>query len=394
MPSEQRRGADGSQRSPSTPSSSVLAAARRALTLPLLSALVATGCGLAVAGVLDLGDLSQSGAYLMVAAALLAIGLYGSTSGIDVRQTRGHVKTVLMAVTVGVLLKAALISAVMYLAFGRPEYIVLGVAVAQIDPLSVAALRGDGRLSPRARSILSAWSSFDDPITVLLTVYFSALALRAAGRAAPTGADGAMDYVFDLVANAAFAAAVLLLWWLGRELRRRREDASAASGTGGAPPARRVLGTTYLGGLLALAAAQFLMLGIALVGLFFRPLSERFVDGLVRYALLVSSFCLGLLLIQGVSPVEGMVLGALAFLSQAVVSIPITRGLPRDDRISLALGQQNGITAIILALVLQPSFPETVAIVAPAILTANLLHFAANAAWNRARRRVPDGLSR
>jgi hypothetical protein len=56
-------------------------------------------------------------------------------------------------VTLGVPVKAALVSGVMYIVFlllsldWQPVYLVLGVAIAQIDPLSVAALQHESRIS-------------------------------------------------------------------------------------------------------------------------------------------------------------------------------------------------------------------------------------------------------
>ncbi|NDU74571.1 hypothetical protein GWI34_18315 [Actinomadura sp. DSM 109109] len=52
---------------------------------------------------------------------------------------------------------------------------------------------------------------------------------------------------------------------------------------------------------------------------------------------------------------------------------------------------QNGITEIILALLLEPFFGGTVAVVAPAILVINLLCPSSNAvSTNRERRRTQD----
>lgn len=64
------------------------------------------------------------------------------------------------------------------------------------------------------------------------------------------------------------------------------------------------------------------------------------------------------------------------------------RGLSRRDRILLGIGQQNGLTAVLLALTLERDFPKTVGIVAPAVVTVNLLHYGAQIAfgcWSRHR---------
>ncbi|MFF5308212.1 hypothetical protein [Streptomyces massasporeus] len=97
--------------------------------------------------------------YVVATGLLLAVGLYGSTHGIDLADLRRDLRGVVAAVTLGVVLKAALISGVMVLAFDRPEYLILGIVVAQIDPLSVTALSRDGHMSQRARSLLTAWAS-------------------------------------------------------------------------------------------------------------------------------------------------------------------------------------------------------------------------------------------
>jgi hypothetical protein len=59
----------------------------------------------------------------------------------------------------------------------------------------------------------------------------------------------------------------------------------------------------------------------------------------------------------------------------------IGRDLPRGDRVRLALGQQNGLTAIALALALQPYLPSAVGIIAIAILVVNIMHILSNGIW-------------
>jgi hypothetical protein len=101
-----------------------------------------------------------------------------------------------------------------------------------------------------------------------------------------------------------------------------------------------------------------------------------------------AALTLGTLLVGGIDLAAGLILGAAAYGAQIVVGAVLTRKLDRVDRISLALGQQNGVTAIILALSLEPMFPRAVGLVAPAIVTVNCLHFAANTLWAR---RQSDG---
>jgi NhaP-type Na+/H+ or K+/H+ antiporter len=322
--------------------------------------------GYLVARLAGLTDLDSSTAYLYGTALLLGVGLYGSTYGIEIEQLRRDRRLVVLAVTVGVFVKALLIGAGLALAFRDPVFLILGVAVAQIDPLSVAALLGDQRMSPRAKSILAAWASFDDPITVILSVY--AVSLVGFGDVREQGFG--VGYGVDLLLNLAFAAVAYLVWRVaGRH---------------------RVLSFVGLAVLFALAVSQFLMLGLAIAGLFYRPPLGRAVALVTQGALAVAVVLLGMLLVDGISLGRGAALGATAFGAQVVVGWLLTRHLPRLDRVHLAFAQQNGITAIILALRLEAYYAGSVAVIAPAILVTNTVFIFANAVVDRReRRRTP-----
>lgn len=321
----------------------------------------------AAAAAFGLRGIESSPGYSVATSLLLGIGLYGSTAGIDRAGAAAHKKIILGAITVGVLLKAALIGGVLYLVTRDPVFLVLGVAVAQIDPLSVATLMGDDRMSARAKSILAAWASFDDPMTVLLAVYATALLRGDLGLGGGIG-----RYALDLALNLGLAAVAIVAWRLLRE--------------------RRVVVTIIFVALLAVAVWQFLMLAVAIVGLFVRPtwLVQR-LPAITNGALLVSGGVLGLLLVNGIDWRDGLLLGLMAFVAQAVAAALLTRRLPATDRAHLALAQQNGITAIILGLRLEVPFPGAIGVIAPAILVTNLTHYAANRlADRRARARAAD----
>ncbi|MFF8594199.1 hypothetical protein ACF061_22645 [Streptomyces sp. NPDC015220] len=398
----------------------------RRLAVPriVIAVCAAVGAGLVAGAFVPSGGFLRTPGYGQAAALLLAVGLYGSTHDIELAEVRRSLRVVLVAVTAGVLLKAALIATVMVLAFHRPEYLVLGIAVAQIDPLSVAAMQDDPRVTPRAKAILSIWASFDDPMTVLLTVYFSALALRLSDAGPATGSvvSDSADVFGSLLSNLLLFAAVLVLWWLIRLafLVRTRSRSEGAGGAGrpsapaaGAGPAHDrplfldVAALLLVAVLLVVAARTTLVLAVALAGLAVRL--GRFagaLQGAVALAFLLASAALGVLLSDGVSLQQGVVLGVTAFAAQFLVALLIGRllvrpPLTRADRAHLGLGQQNGITAILLALSLEPTFRGTVGVVGPAILTVNLLHYAFRWAradtwrwesvhrWARARRTPP-----
>ncbi|WP_052744828.1 hypothetical protein [Micromonospora sp. HK10] len=334
------------------------------------------GAGWLLAAVAGVQVRENSVGYLAVAGALLVVGLYSSTHGISREELRVGAGTVLLAVTVGVLAKAALIAGTMYLVFREPRYAVLGLAVAQIDPLAVAAMTAGSRMSARAKALLAAWASFDDPITVVLTVYGAAWLLQlgsaGTGRLATVG-PAAGSIGASVAQNLALGALGLLAWGALRRLPGGRAQRRPG---GAVRPA--VVETAVLLALLAVAVVYSLALGVALLGLFFRPPLGRLLGRVTQGAFLAACFLLGLALAQGVDPWAGLVLGLAAFAAQVVVGLVIPARISRRDRAYLALGQQNGITAIILALLLEPSVPGTVGVVAPAILVVAVLHAATN----------------
>jgi hypothetical protein len=293
---------------------------------------------------------------------LLAIGLYGAVAGIHLDELRASRRLVLKAVTAGVIVKWLLIGGAFWLYFRHPYAFILGLAVTQIDPLSVAHLLGDPRhpLSARGRTILAAWSSFDDPVTVMLILLLVPLVVIDPSVPASESLAG---YGVSLVLTAALVLAALLL---NRFARGSRTAAAA-----------------ILVAAMAAAVALNLMLVPAVLGLFIRLPWKRTLAGAVSGALVVATLLLGATFTSGIDPVSGLILGAAAFLAQAVVAAALTRGLPRSDRVGLALAQQNGITAIILALWIERTYPGAVAILGPAIVVVNLLHALGTYTQNR-----------
>ncbi|GAA0262543.1 hypothetical protein GCM10010492_74540 [Saccharothrix mutabilis subsp. mutabilis] len=345
--------------------------------------LAAVAAGWLVARAFDADGVTAHPGYLFAINALLGFGLYASTRGIDLAEFREHWGTVLAAVTLGVLLKVALIFGVLFAFYERPEHLLLAVAVAQIDPLSVAALRAGSRLSEAGKTLLAAWSSFDDPITVLLTVYLTALTVG--GGTLPVGGVGSLGV--NLLLNLALAGAVFAVW---RGLRGRR-----AAGAGSPAGRAVVLVAVLAAGVVA--ASSSLLLALALIGLFYRPGRSADVDRGAGVALYLGTFAIGLVLVNGIDLGTGVVLGVAAFLAQVVAASALTaRPRWRGDRVRLALGQQNGLTAVILALMLEPVLPAA-AVIAPAVVVVNLLHAVTNAvhdhgpAWVASRSRKWDG---
>lgn len=309
--------------------------------------------------------------YSLATATLLAIGLYSSTYGISIPEARRHLKLIVSAVTVGVLLKACIIGTIMSFVLQSPFGYILGIIVAQIDPLSTAALQNGKRLSSRAKTILAAWSSFDDPITVILSLYLpvaiavvTGMEWHAIGGTMQDAGIGA--YLKNTGLNLAFAAAAFVLWYLVRRFTKARNYlvlilAGAAA-------------YTLVALSFSVAIYFFWMLGIAVIGLFMRPDIENIIGRAVQWSLCLAAVLLGVLMAGDINLGAGLTLGLAAYGAQCMVGYILCWDLPIKDRLHISLAQQNGITAIILALLFEPYYPGTIAIVGPAILVVNTLH--------------------
>jgi len=326
---------------------------RQQLLYPILVALA----GLGIASVIDISDLPQQPYYDTFTYTLLAIGLYGSVYGIHLEELQNHRKIVLRAVTVGVLLKTIIIGVVLYLVSGSTTAFLLGLTVAQIDPLSVANLMqgGASKLSQRAKTILSAWSSFDDPMTVLLSIYALYFFLPHTSTGSLLGS--ITPFLLGLAQNLIFVLVAFLIY---KYLRQSQ------------------IALMILLTICFIIAVVFQwMLGIAIIGLFLRPDIKK-LPLIISTSFYIAVLLLGFLLVNGVYWLEGLTLGAGAILAQIIVGLLLARDLPRNERLYLAFAQQNGITAMILALFFEKDLTSTVGIVAPAIIIINFAYYVFN----------------
>jgi NhaP-type Na+/H+ or K+/H+ antiporter len=344
----------------------------RRLTLVVVLAVLGFGFSelLQASSGVRLRHVSTSLPYSKSITLLLVIGLFASAFGISRRELRLNARVVLVAITFGVAVKAALTGGIMALAYGNMAFLLLGVAVAQIDPLSVAATIRHSGMSRQAKAVLSAWASFDDPVTILLVAYLASFTLFRSGSPAAGSLVGAGfgSYAGQIMLNAALVAVAGLAWYL-ITLRGRFGDGS-----------RHALSCLVLAGLIAAAVAFNLLIGITVCGLFFRPSIQRIISTAVSLAFYTATFLLGMLLVAGVNIPAGILLGISVFLVQILTGALIGRRMSRRDRVGLALGQQNGLTAIVLALALQPYVPAAVGIIAIAVLVVNILYISANGA--------------
>ena len=283
----------------------------------------------------------------------LLIGLYGSVYGIERQKLLENKNIIGLAVTIGVILKILIIGLFLYIITGQILSFLLATIIAQIDPLSVSSLENN-KLSPRGNSILSAWASFDDPMTIIISLWISSTIIGIQ-----------FDFINmfttlgkDIFLNFLLATITFLLY---TKIKNQN------------------LYQLFLLMIVFLFSLVFkLFLGIAIVAIFLRPKIDKEINFLIKIALAYVSIIMGILIVGGVNVYEGIILGILTVIAQFITSWILTKDLLFTDRIQLSIAQQSGITAITLAVYFSHFNNMIVGTISIAIITINSLYFILN----------------
>jgi hypothetical protein len=313
--------------------------------------------GLVIAGwylgkVPGMQSLLESQIYPTFLNMLLATGLYASVAAIDTGRLKHDTGLILRVVTIGVALKTLVIGSVVYLFIQDWTAFAFAVIVAQIDPLAVGALTNQksGRLGKRSKNILLAWASFDDPVTVVIAVLISTYLLSAT---LPNGS----EYIFLQLGNLIIPA---IAYFVSRFFGNHKYINSA-----------------ILFIVFAISIWYGWMLAVAISGLFLRPFSGRITTTAVSAAFVISLLLVGAYLVFPVNMQLVFVLAFAAVTGQIIATLLLARELESRERLFVAFAQQNGITALILALFFARLIPNIVEIVALSVFVINVIHFLA-----------------
>lgn len=200
------------------------------------------------------------------------------------------------------LVKPLIAGTIFYIFIQNKIAYLFGIAVAQIDPLPVAALlnRKDSRLSERVKAVLGAWSSFDDPMTVLISLYLFAFIVPSENHPMAI----TMSFVRHIGADIAFAGSVYFIW---RAIKKYQW-----------------LQYVLLIAAIAVSAYFHLMLGIAIIAIFLRPYLSDMMPRITDAAYCISLMLIGLLLKNGVSVMQGLALSVAIVISQIIVGMWLT----------------------------------------------------------------------
>jgi len=298
---------------------------------------------------------AAGGVFHFVVGCALGIGLYGSVYGIDIKILKNNLSTVLSAITVGVILKILVISALLSPFLGFSFSVLIATIIAQIDPLSTAAITDNNKITIDGKTIIRAWSSFDDPVTIIVAIWI-AMFLYSENH-------GEMNFFwYDISISFLLNIILSAVIWLIYKMSSRSFAFDCL-----------LLGITFIVGIFF-----ELFLAIAIIGLFLRPRIEKVVDNAVLFSLFFVSFLMGIILAEESSIYLGVAVGVFTVVSQIIAAIFLTRRLSYMDRVKLSIAHQSGVTAISLTLYFAQYNSHLLGIIAVAIITINILYLINN----------------
>jgi len=295
---------------------------------------------------------------------LLAIWLYTGVYWIDKKEFRENKKIILKVVTLWVILKSAFIGIIFYYLTWNILGFLLWIAIAQIDPLSVSHLIWKNkRLSKKAETIFRSWSSFDDPVTVLLLVYIALPIIWPLINSWWNFEVNYLRYFIEILTNFIF---VWIIYYYFKKIKKNKSIV----------PCLFLVSLNFLVISFFFSIYMGLLLSIALIALFIRPNFWKNIDLTTSIAFYISIFILWMFLINWVDIKWGILLWILVFISQILVTFLFWKEFSIKDKLYLSVGQQNWITSIILALFLEKYFPwQIVSTIWVAIVVITILYY-------------------
>lgn len=287
----------------------------------------------------------------------LILALYVSVSSINLHYLGKYKRTAIWITTLGVPVQILVTGLIMYAIFPHPVSFLLAAAIDQIDPLSVSALIKDKiGMSIPAKNLLRIWSSFDDPVTVLVGFTLFVPLFTAINTT-----NFLVVYLVNLLLNITMAGLFFLFYKNFFEKASRHIQ----------------IFVLLLSFIFAFFTNGFLF--IALIGLFLRPIPSE------NYVRLIDFLYFGVLLLVGMSTVNagidlrlGLILALISFFIVQPLSAIIMVNGNTNDIFRLAFAQQNGITTILMGLSFQALGFNVIPILLPAILIINLLNLFVN----------------
>ncbi|BDA68450.1 hypothetical protein CAL7716_026160 [Calothrix sp. PCC 7716] len=299
----------------------------------------------------------------------IIIGLYINVLSIDTTLLKTCLGSVITVICIGVPVKI-LLSGFLLASFSpklAPIAYLCATVIAQIDPIAASKSLQTTKVSPKSETILRAWSSFDDPVTVLFAFYIFLPALIFQNS-------NISQYVVKIATDILSCALAYCLYRLYIDNRRVSLLSDSVKTT---------IEVTCLVAIMiySLISGSFLL--PAFVGFFLRPFAPEKLEPVISVIFYFSVVVIGLLCTNiSLNWLSGGILAfSMFFIAQVLVAVLFLKD-SMANKLKVMFGHQNGMTAILLTVAIELSgFDKTgdlLAVTLPAIILIALFYFSTN----------------
>lgn len=305
---------------------------------------------------------------------VIAIGLYINVASIEIGSFKKELKQITAVLVFGVPIKIILPGLILgWLSPNNSKIAFLcATVIAQIDPIVASQSFQNIKLKKSSETILRAWSSFDDPVTVLFAFYiFSPIS--------QSNSFNFIEYFLGyILINLLFIGGIYFVYnKLLRTWYKRFKDEIITNIN------KFIIGFVFIYGLLTSS-----FLAPAAVGLFIRPFKPSNMNKVISVIACFSAIIIGAFAARSIIDWQaGLILAISMLVAHALATYFLIKESPQS-KLKLMFSHQNGMTAILLTIGLEVSgqgISNLLSITLPAIILIAFFYLCSNYIIERRR---------
>ncbi|BAZ14782.1 hypothetical protein NIES4071_66260 [Calothrix sp. NIES-4071] len=298
----------------------------------------------------------------------IILGLYINVLSIDTSLLKSCLGSVIKVICIGVPVKIILPGFVLALCCPKvaPIAYLCATVIAQIDPIAASKSLQTVQVSRKSETILRAWSSFDDPVTVLFAFYVFLPVIIFQDS-------NINQYLVKIATDILSCGLAYYSYKLYQDNRQVNLLRNSVKTTIEAICLVIVM-------IYSVISGSFLL--PAFVGFFLRPFSPERLEPLISAIFYFSVVVIGLLCTNiSLDWLSGGILAfSMFFVAQVLVAVLFLKD-SMANKLKIMFGHQNGMTAILLTVAIEVSGDKTgdlLAVTLPAIILIALFYFSTN----------------
>lgn len=298
--------------------------------------------------------------------AAIAMGLYINVLSIDPTLFKKCLGSIIKVVFIGVPIKIILPGYL--LTFFSPKIAPIAylcaTVIAQIDPIASAQSLKHSKMSKKSETVLRAWSSFDDPITVLFAFYVFIPIIFVAKY---NFGEYLVRLTIDVIV--CFLVYYIYIIYNNQSFINNR--------------VKRIIEVITIICILFYSILSGSFLLPAVIGLFIRPFESENLTKVTSAIFYFSVIIIGLLSANmHLDWLSGLILAiSTFFLAQVLVTLLFLKD-SIESKARVMFGHQNGMTAVILTVAIEVSGSDKtnnlLSVTLPAIMLIALFYFSTN----------------